>query len=183
MPSLGTKPEDDDFVLEAHIVGDKRKKMGRRLGIFGMAILLLFFAISAYIQSAQNGRLLRRAAEDRSSLVQSVTSLSSTVDTQTRLIKRLQNAIREQNELLEEAGIPTVRIPMWYELEQNPQRPNEEFRPAPSQNQAEGPGKNSNNEPEPSPKKPDPPKEEPTPDQLPGGDVRKRVCELTGICP
>lgn len=120
---VGVDPDAEPF--ESIVVGDTRSKLGRRLGIFALALLLLFFAISGYIQSSQNGRLLERAARDRSHLVDSVAALSEGARNQTALIKKFQAAnneqtllilelealLRKQNRILKRAGLEQVDIP------------------------------------------------------------------------
>lgn len=157
--------------IESIVVGDNRNTLGKRLGLFAVALLLLFFAISSYIQSAKNGSLLHRAAVDRSNLIR-------TIDSQTKLIKQLQTAIRIQNKELKKAGFKTVRIPGSNHTTQPiiiaPQ-------PSQSHQSTPAPAHNSHN---PGPKPSNSPHPKPTHSPHPGPvqQAKNKVCSLTGIC-
>lgn len=146
--------------VPATIVADSRRLLGRRLGIFALALLLLFFVINAYIQSVRNGEALQRASKDRSSLVKSIERNSKTLEAQTTLIKQLQTAIRIQNKLLRDAGIKTVPVPG--ENTTNNIFPTPQPTPGPTP------------EPEPS--------SSASPDPIPSSPPEDIICSLTGIC-
>jgi len=163
--------------IPAAIVEDKRNTLGKRLGAFAIIILLLFFAIGGYISSAQNNSLLHRAAKDRTALidgehklVKSNQRLVKSNKAQSDLIRKLQQAIREQNKILREAGLETVPVPS----------------KSPSTSSS-GPSSNPSHNPQPKPKPshsphphPHPTHSPPPPDAI--QKVRDRVCNLTGIC-
>lgn len=167
--------------VESIVVGDKRQNLGKRLGIFASVLLLLFFVINGYIQSSQNGRLLKRAAEDRSDLVNSIAKLSRSNDAQRQEIKQLQEAIRIQNQELHEAGFKTVKIPgidsnSDPESEQS-QQPQSSSQTSPSSHRP-SPKPTSRPPPSPTPK----PTPKPTKTPKPIDKVTDTVCSLTGIC-
>lgn len=151
--------------IESVVVGDKRNTLGRRLGLLAIALLLLFFAISSYIQSAQNGRQLNRAAADRSKLIHSISDLTNSNRQQSRFIRQLQKAIRDQNALLRTAGFHTVRVPTF---NSGSPQPSPQPNSSPSSRSSPAPSRS------PSPK--------PTPTPNPTDMVKDEVCRLTGIC-
>lgn len=165
-----------DEPVEAIVVGDDRRQLGKRLGMFALALLLLFFSINGYIQSAKNGRKLSQAEKERTELVESIKNISETTSAQTRLIKNLQRAIHTQNILLVEAGLEPVVIPTGDEPNDEPSKqsrdttPKSEVKPRPEPEPKPRPG--------PSPKPPD----DPSPTPGPIDEVQSRICELTGIC-
>lgn len=96
--------------IPALVVGDKRDFFGKRLGAFALALLILFFVVSGYIQSARNGVLLERASRDRSDLISSLEAATTTIEQQSVDLADLRRALSEQNKLLRDAGLPTVNI-------------------------------------------------------------------------
>lgn len=150
--------------VNANIVSDKRDTLGKRLGFLAFAILILFFAMNGYIQSAKNGHDLKDAKKDRSTLIQAVNA-------QTTYITQLQDALREQNQILKAAGYKTVRVPVY-------KGPKLIIRgsPVPSPRPQSSPSSTSNPSQKPSSK----PSSRPSPS--PTDDVKSRVCQLTGIC-
>lgn len=150
--------------VNANIVSDKRDTLGRRLGFLSFAILILFFAMNGYIQSAKNGHDLKDAKHDRSTLIQAVNA-------QTTYITQLQDALREQNKILKAAGYKTVQVPVYkgpkFIIRNSPQpSPQPESSPSPTSKPSHKPSS------KPSPK----------PSPSPTDDVKSRVCQLTGIC-
>jgi len=105
---VGAKPGAGP--IPAMVVGDRRDFFGKRLGQFALALLVLFFVIASYIQSARNGVLLERASQDRSELISSLEKATATIDRQNVELNDLRSAVSEQNRLLRDAGIPTVPI-------------------------------------------------------------------------
>lgn len=173
-PPLPHQDADDD-VVPAAIVADKRRLFGRKLGAFAFAILLLFFAIGGYVQSAKNANRLKRAASDRSKLIESLHHLSNTNDTQTKFIKQLEHAIRVQNRELAAAGYPVVPIPS--------------ASPSSYSGSSSKPQSNPNHKQNSHPKQTQKPKPKPSPTTTPRPPpdntltkVKKRICSLTGIC-
>lgn len=157
--------------IDAVVVGDKRNTLGRQLGIFGLVLIVLFFIINGYIQSSKNGRALRHAATDRSNLI-------TTIDSQTKLIKKLQEAIRAQNKVLRKAGFKTVQIPgRDHTTTANP------VAPRPSESPQSTPT-HAHNSHKPTPKPSNSPTSKPTHPPPPGpvDEARDKVCSLTGIC-
>lgn len=171
--------------VESVIVGDNRRTLGKRLGVFALALLLLFFAVNGYIQSSKNGNKLRQAEKAREQLEEDVHDLSDTGVALIKLNKQLQDAIRRQNKLLKEAGFEPIFVPTGEGFfregttadqpsfnNDEPNRPNRPNRP----NKPNKPNRpNEPNDPKP-PDDPDPP------DGGPVGEVQEEVCELTGIC-
>lgn len=164
-------PETVDLdPVPAEIVSDKRDTLGKRLGLAALAILILFFAINGYIQSAKNGRLLRTANQDRHALVKSVSKLTASNKRQSDLVKQLQDAVRAQNKLLRQVGSDTVLVPGETNIfvqEGDNSRETPRSRKTPKN---DPPNKRNPN----SPDNPDPP-------PPPGGPL-DTICELTGIC-
>lgn len=171
--------------IKAVVVGDNRRRLGKRLGAGAIALLLLFFGISSYIQSARNGRLLERAAVDRSALVNTVDSLTMTVHeqsgvlgSQTALIRQLQQAVRTQNQTLREAGLITIRVPGETEAPSANKGDGDNTRPQPSTKPTPKPTPKPQPKPSPRPSPRPTPEPEPTP-ILP---VDELLCNLFGIC-
>jgi hypothetical protein len=97
--------------IPAVVVEDKRDTLGKRLAFVGLGLLVLFFLISSYIQSSQNGKQLDQAQKSNQKLTTSLSQISDTLDAQTALNKQLQTALKAQNKALREAGLPTVKVP------------------------------------------------------------------------
>lgn len=146
--------------IDSVIVGDKRKQFGRRLGALALMLLLMFFAIAGYIQSSRNGEALNQASRDRSALIK-------TVNSQSELIKQLQDAIRLQNDKLRDAGIAIVAVP-------GSDRSTTTYLPSPEPEPE--PSSSAHPQPRPSPK----PSHKPSPS--PTDTVKETICQLTGIC-
>lgn len=158
--------------MESVIVGDKRRLLGRRLGIFAFAILILFFLVNGYIQAAKNGHDLNQARKDNHKLI-------SIVKNQGDLIIQLQNAIRAQNKVLRENHIQVVPVPEGGS--DTTTNHNTYIYPTPSPTPGTGPSPNPSHSPKPghTPK----PKPTKTPSPEPLDPVTETICELTGICP
>lgn len=170
VPAKVVDVDDKVEPIESVVVGDARNTLGKRLGYFAVALLLLFFSIGGYIQSAKNGAQLNRAAKDRSALIQSNLA-------QNKLISKLQGALRDQNKILRKAGFKTVKVPgRDHTTDSNPVAPRPSKSPQPRPTDTH---KTSN----PSPKPSNSPTPKPT--HSPEGLVDQaedRVCSLTGIC-
>lgn len=95
----------------AVLVADQTNKFGKRLGQLALGLMILFFVISSYVQSAKNGRLLDASDEDRRKLIISTERMSKTLNEQTMLIIQLQDAVNAQNKALRDAGIAQVPVP------------------------------------------------------------------------
>lgn len=162
--------------IKSVVVGDARRNFGKRLGLMAIALLLLFFTISSYIQSSQNGRLLHRAAVDRSRLILTIHHLARSNVTQTHEIGQLQKAIRAQNRELREAGFKVVHIPVDHSSSSPSEPPSSSSKPTPQPTSAPSPTPRPKPSPKPTPK--------PSPSHTPGPvqDLRDRICSLTGIC-
>lgn len=164
---VGVDPEVPP--VDAVVVGDNRRLLGKRLGTFALAILLLFFAVMGFVQSSRNGELLKRAAQDRSLLIQSNNK-------QVTYIQQLQQAIREQNALLKKAGFKVVQVP---------DAPTGLFVPNPNSPppRTDTPSTQPKPTPAPAPSPTTKPKPGPSPTpQSPIDKTTSTVCSLTGIC-
>lgn len=171
--------------VEAEIVSDRRPQLGKRLGTFAIALLVLFFGINGYISSARNNDLLHRAAEDRTQLVKSNKNLVEDNhklvksqqhilylnERQTVLIRDLRHALRNQNKILRRNGFETVVIPGSSESNGSSESPTSNQKD-PNKDKKE-PKKKHHHKPNnnPPPNNPDP-----------TDPVTKPVCNLTGIC-
>lgn len=153
--------------VPAVIVSDKRNLLGRRLSILAVALLLLFFSISGYIQSANNGNLLHRAAVDRSLLI-------SIIHAQSGDIQRLQKAFSKQNKELKKAGFKVVVLPPVSQTEQPTPAPETTTNPKSSRTPTPHSSPTAHPHPSHSPR--------PPPSQTPLSKAEQRVCNLTGIC-
>lgn len=165
--------------VEAEIVADKRDTLGKRLGTLAIVLLVLFFSIGGYVRSAQNGRQLTRAAQDRSELIQSVKDLTRSNRAQTAYILLLRKALKEQNEILREAGFKTVRVPPPGPGVFQPGDPNNPNNPNPQPSPGTSPSSHPTNKPSPKPSRTPTPSPSPTD---PVNRVTGTVCELTGVC-
>lgn len=160
--------------VESVIVADKRNNFGRRLAVFALVLLTLFFVIGSYIQSARNADLLRRASVDRSKLITGAAELTESVNQQIRFNKRLQLALKKQNQLLGQAGFETVQVPSAPTAHHQTQsRPHGDHSAHPS---------SSSPRPKPSSHPSPIPSSTPTPTPGPVRRITRRVCRLTGIC-
>jgi hypothetical protein len=155
--------------IESVVVGDKRRLLGQRLAALAMALLLLFFGISGYIQSARNGK--------------DVHNLARANRNQTELIKKLQDALKQQNKILAKAGYRTIRIPgenthtTTHLPQPQPQQSSNPSHTPPSPKPRPTHGSHS-----PHPRTSHSPNPGPSSKPGPVGMVRDRVCSLTGIC-
>lgn len=173
------KRNDHGFeAVPAVIVADQTDKLGKRLGLLGVWLLILFFAISASVQSAKNSKMLERADKDRSSLVTSISVLTSTVGAQTQTIKDLKTAIQAQNKLLKDAGINPIVIPG--------DNATVIIGPTPSPRPGIAPSPQPKPQPQPKPRpsqKPKPsPKPSPSPSPKPGDPAIDAICQISGLC-
>lgn len=159
--------------VDATIVADKRYRLGRRLAILAVGLLLMFFAISSYIQAARNGAQLDQVLKNNTKLVDSL-------DSQARLIGQLQEAIRRQNQVLKDAGLKTVDIPV-SGTPTTPQ-PTPSTRPRPTPTAGPKPSSRPNPRPSSNPRPRPTPKPTPSPSPSPLVPVDELVCQLTGIC-
>lgn len=160
--------------VESVIVADKRNNFGRRLAVFALVLLTLFFVIGSYIQSARNADLLRRASVDRSKLIAGAAELTESVNQQIRFNKRLQLALKKQNQLLGQAGFETVQVPSAPTAHHQTQsHPHGDHSAHPS---------SSSPRPKPSSHPSPTPSSTPTPTPGPVRRITRRVCRLTGIC-
>lgn len=96
--------------LPAVVVADTRSKMGLRLGSFALVLLVFFFAVSSYIQSANNGEALERASRDRSRLSEAIQQALDQQAEDRTIILTFGAIIAEQNRRLTEAGLDPVEI-------------------------------------------------------------------------
>ncbi len=183
----GAKP------IPANVVEDSTDKLGKRLAFIGLALLLIFFAASAYIQSARNSQALEDAQKQRQEVIDSLARLSTAFEAQTTLTKQLQEAIRRQNQALENAGIEQVPVPGAFPLPTDPMGDVNPAGPlAPSNDVQANPDRvpNEPEEPEqgpPGPPGPQGPPGEPAPSPTPEPEgplspVQDTVCTLIGIC-
>lgn len=173
--------------VESVIVGDKRPTFGKRLGIFALILLVLFFAINGYIQSAKNGRELKKAQKAQEDLIEDVHDLSEVGVSLVRNNVQLQEALRKQNQILKDAGFATVIIPRGEMPPSESERFNQQDRSNQpnEQNKSNRPNRpNKPNRPDPPNEPPDQPgpPEEPDPPGDILDDVQEQACELTGIC-
>lgn len=152
--------------IESIVVGDKRDTLGKRLGLLGLIILLMFFAIGSYIQSSKNGAQLSRAAKDRSGLIH-------TLNAQTDLIQQLQDAIAKQNQELKAAGLAVVVIPS--------SRTSTRYLPTPTPEPQPKPNSSSSTA-KPKPRPRPSPSHSPSPTPDPIQSAKDLICAKTGIC-
>lgn len=173
--------------VPAVVVADQTDKLGKRLAMLAFAVLLLFFSINGYIQSAKNGKSLKAtegrlsaAEKNQTELIKSLGQVTATLETQTSIVRQLRIVVQEQNNILRAAGLTPVDVPA-----------DEKSMPQvkPSPNPTSTPRVRITNEPDakprpkPSPKpssKPKPPPPEPTPTPL--VPVGKILCDTIGIC-
>lgn len=157
--------------IDAVVVADKRNTLGRRLGAFALVLLVLFFTINGYIQSAKNGDKATKANHKIDKLIDINHNLSKTVAGQTELIKELQDSQRKQNHILAKHGLRTTPVP----------------GESPSESPS-GPANNSANHPQSHPNPSHSPHPKPHPSKTPKpppstvDKVKDRVCSITGIC-
>lgn len=156
--------------IDAVVVGDKRSSFGRRLGLFALALLVLFFTINGYIQSAKNGEKATRANHKIDKLIDIDHNLSKTIADQTDLIRALQASQRKQNHILANHGLKTVIIPGDSSSSDGGQTSN---------NHPNGNKPPSHDKPKPKPGHSPNPSPSPTPSHH---TVKDTVCNLTGIC-
>lgn len=174
------KREDKGYeAFPAVVIADKTDHLGKRLGQFALWILVLFFTIGSMVQSARNARLLEGSSKDRSDLIQSMDRVTRTLDAQSDLIIKLQDAIRQQNDTLRKAGLTQVGIPN-YTLPAPYNSPSSDIpRASPRPRNSPSPTP----KPKPNPKPTPSPSPSPSPSPGPAQTVRDEVCSLTGICP
>lgn len=191
MPSR--KEVEDSFeAVPAYIVADKRDKFGRRLGRAAFVLLLLFFVISSYVQSAKNGAELDESRRQRQTLIVSQERISITLQGQGELIVALQDVITRQNNALRNAGLPVEPVPNLQDLidrargreSSNTPRPTTSpsgtsFRFQQSPSPSPSPGSSPRSTPKPSPKPSPSSSPAPNPTHNP---VTQLVCDLTGVC-
>lgn len=192
------KEVDASFeAVPAYIVADKREKLGKRLGIAAICLLVLFFTISSYVQSSANGRELERSSQQRGKLVDATNRVASTIEGQTILIVQLQKTIAKQNEALAKAGLPVEPVPTIEDIineymspAPSPSAvPNESRRGDTSSPRDNPPANNPSpaSKPKPTPKpnpSPKPPHPSPPPNDPPGpaDPITDIICNSTGIC-
>lgn len=162
--------------IESVVVGDKRSTLGKRLGYFALALLVLFFTINGYIQAAKSNHKATNADHERARLIHSVHHISNTLNTQTKLIKDFRKALRAQNKELRDAGFQTVQIPGPPPTSNPSSGPSSNPRPGPTSSPNPHPGQSP--KPKPHPK----PTHNPHPKPGPVQQTKDRVCSLTGIC-
>jgi hypothetical protein len=155
--------------------GAAGNKRGKRLAMLGVGLLILFFTISGYVQSAKNGDQLNKSDNDRRKLIASNERITTTLERQSQLIVQLQAAIKAQNDALHRAGINAVPIPGVVEPpERSTSRspsPGVKTTPSPSPQPTSKPTPTSKPSPTPSPTPTDTP---PT--------INEIICALLGIC-
>lgn len=145
----------------------------RRSSALAVVLLLLFFAINGYIQSSKNGRALKRADQDRSNLI-------SSLSFQTKELNKLQTLITKQNHKLVKAGFKVVHIPGENTTTFLPPTSNPSPQPEPSKSHHPKPRHKPTPKPTPSPRPRPKPSPSPTPGPVPG--IKDTICKLTGIC-
>jgi hypothetical protein len=84
---------------------------GQRLGLFFLVLLMMFFAISGYVGSARNHKLLDNAVRDRSVLIVSTGQLSDLSTQELVYIQQLVKIVEQQNDALKKAGQKIIVIP------------------------------------------------------------------------
>jgi hypothetical protein len=152
-----------------------RGDLGRRLGYWGMILVLLFFTVNGYIQSSNNNSLLHRAAKDRSTLVQNVGVLLQKNTAQTITIRNLRNALIQQNKILRKAGLKTTNIPKVFSTTTiNKSQTSVSPSPEPTVTVTTKPTHKPTSKPTHKPK----PKKTPNPLK----SVSQDICTLTGVC-
>lgn len=176
-----TRKEEKGFeAFPAVVVADNTNKRGKRLAQLGVGLLVLFFAVSSYVQAARNGALLEDANRDRSNLITSTERITRTLDQQTQQIMQLQAAIRAQNDALRKAGIKTVPVPGVTTRPEptSTETPTAFPRPEPGVSPRPQPRPSSSGRPQPRPT----PSPSPSPSPTPLIPVEELICQLTGIC-
>lgn len=182
MDSIFRKHEDGYEAVPAVVVADKTDKLGKRLAQLAFGLLILFFAINGYIQSAQNEKKLDDAETNTSQLVESLDRVTKTLDQQSKLILELQDAVRAQNQTLRDAGLKTLPVPGEMTLPSASSDPVEQPSPNPTPRDDPEPNDPEPNDPEPNDPDPNDPEPEPEPEPSPVVPVDELLCMLTGIC-
>lgn len=178
--------EDSFEAVPAYIVADKRDRFGKRLGQLAFVLLLLYFVINSYVQSARNGEQLDEAREQRASLIKNQELTFQGLQQQGALIAQLQGTISRQNEILQKAGLPVEKVPNLQDLIDQFSTPTpspssgSSPRPAPRSGTSNPP---SSPQPDPSPRPTSKPTSRPQPTPSPTrGPITQTVCQLTRIC-
>jgi outer membrane biosynthesis protein TonB len=94
--------------MPARVVADDRDTFWKRLSMVGLVLVLVFFSANGYIQSARNAHLARDAAKEAGATHDDFKAYRHT---QKDYNRRLLEALREQNDKLRKAGLPTQPIP------------------------------------------------------------------------
>lgn len=96
--------------VPAVIVADERSQLGRRLGVAAIALLILFFVISIYIQSKINGAALVKAETNRADIANELAVVNKTLEDQLKIDIDLEHIILEQNKALVAHGLPPIIV-------------------------------------------------------------------------
>lgn len=193
-------PNEDHYGFEAvpaYVVADRRDKLGKRLGTFALAILILMFTINGYIQSSQNGEELDQARKDRAALTEAVRRTIEQQKEDRDIILTFGAIIREQNRRLIEAGLDPVETdplrPLPEQTENAPSVSSNEANPSSSlpgapegsptrSSPRSAPSSEPQSQPEPEPEPEPEPQPEPEPEPSPLDPIEEAVCRLVGIC-
>lgn len=97
--------------VPAEVVANRRDTFWRRLPVYALILVVLYFVISSQIQSAQNGDDLHKSLAAQGKLLKTVQRDEGYVILASQYIGAQAKVIKEQNARLKAHGLPTIPLP------------------------------------------------------------------------